>query len=254
MDTNKQLPVLRVHPRDLAPRALVVGDPQRAADAAQMLGKAKEVGNWREYRTFTGEYGGKRITVSSHGVGSAGAAVCFEELIHGGVKTLIRAGTCGAMVEEIDDGEFIIATGAVREDGTTPQLVPLSYPAIADRHVISALEAAAVAQGYPKPHMGIARTGAAFYPGVLPPQLEMWMAAGVVCVEMELATLLVIASLRGARAGGILVSDGNIPRALKVMKAGEVLDPFSYNPHREAVREGVRIMLRIALESLSQLE
>ncbi len=254
MNPDKQLPVLRARPRDLAPRALVVGDPKRAAEAAKKLTNAREVGNFREYLTFTGEYAGKPITVSSHGVGSAGAAICFEELIHAGVKTLIRAGTCGAMVESIEDGEFVIATGAVRDDGMTPQLVPLSYPAIADRHVVAALEAAAIANGYPKPHMGIARSVAVFYPGLLPPDLPMWLAAGVVATEMELAPLLVIAGLRGARAGGLFVSDGNAVRAMKAAQAGAVHDPFDYNPHREVVSKGVQVMLKVALDALTHLD
>ena len=253
MDSEKRLPILRARPCDLASHALVVGDPQRAVAAASLLSNAKEVGNFREYRTFTGEYAGKRITIASHGVGAAGASMCFEELFHGGVRTVIRAGTCGAMVEDIEDGELIVATGAVREDGTTPQLVPLSYPAVADRHVVSALETAAATQGCSRLHVGLALTQAVFYPGLLPLQHELWMSAGVVCVEMELATLLVIASLRGARAGGIFVSDGNLARDLKAVKAGEVIDPFAYNPHREVVSQGIQTMLRIALEALSRL-
>ena len=254
MDQDKQLPVLRVRPRDLAPLALVVGDPARAADAAQMLDHAQELGYWREYRTFAGEYKGKRIVVASHGVGSAGAAMCFEELIHGGVRTVIRAGTCGALVKETEDGEFIIATAAVREDGTTPQLVPLSYPAVSDYTVVAALYAAAVAEGYAKPHIGIVHTGAAFYPGVLMPETQMWMAANVMALEMELATLLVIASLRGARAGGLFVSDGNVAMEMEAAKAGQVMDPFDYNPHRDEVRQGVRVMLKVALEALARLD
>jgi len=179
--------------------------------------------------------------------------MCFEELFHGGVQTIIRAGTCGAMLEDIEDGELIVATGAVREDGATPQLVPLSYPAVADHRVICALEDAAAVQGYTKLHVGLALTQAAFYPGLLPLQHELWMAGGVVCVEMELATLLVIASLRGVRAGGIFVSDGNVARDLKAMKAGGLVDPFAYNPHREVVSQGVHTMLDIALKALSRL-
>jgi uridine phosphorylase len=118
MNRDMQLPLLRVRPRDLAPRALVVGDPAKATDAALVLDHAQELCYWRECRTFASEYKGRRIVVSSHGVGSAGAAVCFEKLIHGGVHTLIRAGTCGAVVKEIEDVEFMIATAAVRDDGT----------------------------------------------------------------------------------------------------------------------------------------
>jgi len=254
-DLGSRLPGVRAYAEDIATHALVVGDPNRAAAAAQHLDGAQEVGNWREYRTFTGHYKGKRITISSHGVGAAGAAVCFESLFYGGVRTVIRAGTCGAMQLGIDDGDFVIATGAVREDGTTPLLIPLTYPAVANYRVVQALESAATEAGFAEPHLGLVRTGAAFFPGLLPPQHDMWMKANVIATEMELAALLVIASLRGARAGGILVSDGNLAQSMEETKKGKVYDQFQdYNPHRDVVRNGVETMVRVALDALAHLD
>jgi uridine phosphorylase len=246
-DAEKTLPILKVRPADLAARALVVGDPERAAAAAALLDDAQEVGHFREYRTFTGSYQGKRITISSHGVGGAGASVCFEELSQGGVKTIIRAGTCGAMKAGIKDGDFIIGTGAIREDGTSPALMPLAYPAIADRQVTAAVIEAAREHGRPEPHEGIVLTQGFFYDGVMPPLVGQWLAIGanVVCVEMEFATLLVIASLRGMRAGGLFTSDGNMT---------EEADPLTYDPHRTVVKQGVETMLKVALRALAQLD
>ena len=245
-DPDKLLPLLKTRPSDLAPCALVVGDPKRAAFASELLTNAEEVGCNREYKTFTGVFADKRVTISSHGVGGAGASICFEELIQGGVKTIIRAGTCGAMRAGIQDGELIIGTGAIREDGTSESLIPIAYPAIADRHVISALEAAAAAQNYSRLHEGIILTQSYFYNGILPSTSELWLEAdsNVCAVEMELATLLIIASLRGVRAGGIFTSDGNLT---------EQADMLEYNPHRNIVEEGVRTMLKIALDALARL-
>jgi uridine phosphorylase len=243
---DKLLPILKTRSSDLASHALVVGDPERAALAAELLTNPKEVGYFREYRTFTGEFAAKRVTISSHGVGGAGASLCFEELIQGGVKTIIRAGTCGAMRKGIKDGELIVGIGAIREDGTSERLVPIAYPAIADRHVISALEAAAAAQGYTRYHEGIILTQGHLYHGILPSTLDMWLEAdaNVCAVEMELATLLIIAALHGARAGGIFTSDGNLT---------EEADPTEYDPHRSVVKQGVSTMLKIALDALARL-
>ena len=233
-DPDKLLPILKTRPSDLASHALVVGDPKRAAFAAELLTNSEEVGCYREYKTFTGEFAGKRVTISSHGVGGAGASICFEELIQGGVKTIIRAGTCGAMRE------------GIQEDGTSERLIPIAYPAIADRHVISALEAAAAAQYYSRLHEGIILTQGYFYNGILPHTTDRWLEADInVCaVEMELATLLIIAGLHGVQAGGIFTSDGNLTR-----KA----DRMEYNPHRNVVEEGVSTMLKIALDALARL-
>ena len=130
MEPDERLPILKVSPRQIAPRALVVGDPQRAAKAAGMLDRPEQVGKNREYRTFTGTYAGAQLTVASHGIGGPAASVCFSELFKAGVHTVIRAGTCGALVESIEDGQLVLATGAIREDGTSPNLIPLAYPAI----------------------------------------------------------------------------------------------------------------------------
>jgi uridine phosphorylase len=248
MDSNERLPILRVTPSQLAPRALVVGDPKRASQTAQLLTDADDIGNNREYRTFTGTYAGVPLTICSHGIGGPAASICFKELIQGGVKTIIRAGTCGALVETIDDGQLVLATGAIREDGTSTSLVPLAYPAIADRHIVQALEESASDQGYSPLHTGIVLTQSYLYPELLPTTTELWMKAGVVCVEMELATLLVMAGLHGVRAGGIFTSDGNLAR-----RDATDLDTSTYDPHRDVVSHGVQTMLTIALEALAHL-
>jgi len=248
MDPNEYLPMLRVTPRQLAPRALVVGDPARAAKAAQLLTDPDEVGYNREYRTFTGTYAGIPVIICSHGIGGPAASVCFKELFQGGVKTIIRAGTCGALVETIDDGQLVLATGAIREDGTSTSLIPLAYPAIADRHIVQALEESAADQGYNSLHTGIVLTQSYLYPDLLPTTTELWMKAGAVGLEMELATLLVMAGLHGVRAGGIFTSDGNLARR----KAPD-LESSAYDPHREVVTHGKQTMLTIALEALAHL-
>jgi uridine phosphorylase len=243
---EKNLPLLNVNATDLMPTALVVGDPQRAAAAAEYLDDVKELGYSREYRTFTGTYVGVPITISSHGVGAAGASICFDELMQGGVKTIIRAGTCGAMRPEIEDGELIIGTGAIREDGTSEKLVPIAYPAIADRHVVTALEDAAREAGCQSTHTGVVLTQGYFYPGILPHVARVWLNAKIdlYAAEMELATLLVIASIYGVRAGGIFTSDGNLTKEA---------DPLTYDPHRRVVKEGIETMVRIALEALVKM-
>jgi uridine phosphorylase len=244
-----RLPNLRALPAEIAPNVLVVGDPHRAEVAAQLLEGAQEVGNFREYRTFSGSYAGERVTIASHGVGSAGASICFQELFTCGVRHAIRAGTCGGMQATIRDGELIIAAAAVREDGTSPSMLPIQYPAFADRAVIAALESAAQRQRAAA-HTGVILTRPSLYSGLLPDGFELWMRAGILGVEMELAILLILASMNGVRAGGIFVSDGNIALA---RQSGKELDIFDYNPHREVIGLSVRTMLQIALDALVQL-
>jgi uridine phosphorylase len=249
MSKKDILPVLRASHDDIAPLALVVGDPKRAYEAAMMLDNMSEVGRFREYVTYTGNYNGTQITISSHGVGGGGASVCFEELIMGGVKVVVRAGTCGGMGKGIEDGEFVIGTGAIREDGISDQLLPIQYPAIADWNIVNALRELSITNGIALPIEGIILTQGPFYPGITPSTINQWLnpILNVVGVEMEFATLLTIAAIRGIRAGGLFVSDGNVEDHIDTINNNE------YNPHRDVVTSGVETMLRVALDALVSL-
>lgn len=159
------LSILQVNSEDLTPYAIVCGDPFRAEAISRKLDNARELSFSREYRTFVGEKNGVPITVVSHGVGSPGAAVCFEELIKGGVKTLIRVGTAGSYSADVPPGSLVVSTAAVREEGLTRQLVPHGFPAVADHAVTRALyEAASETDGLVK--QGITVTLDAFFQGV----------------------------------------------------------------------------------------
>lgn len=236
------LPLLRLRPEDVAERVLVVGDPARAARAAALLEDSAQVGSNREYVTYGGRFAGELITVTSHGIGSAGAGLAFEELARGGARILIRAGTCGALQDEIADGDAVIATGAVRDEGLTPRLVPAGFPALAHHEVIAALTDAAGGQGLPA-HTGLVLTSDLFYPSeALGLDWKPWQACRVQVVEMEAAALFVIAALHGAKAGAILAVDGNPTRAAQ--------DMSEYDPHRATVADAVDRILRAGLEAL----
>jgi uridine phosphorylase len=245
MEQENRLPTLRARPSQIAPLVLVVGDPNRAEEASHLLEGAEEVGNFREYRTFTGQYQGQRVTIASHGVGAGGANMCFHELFQCGLQAVIRAGTCGAMQPEMNDGDLVVGTGAIREDGVTAHMMPLSFPALADRHVQGALIAACRDEGIANPHEGIILSQSYFYPGVLPNECDFWLKTGLAAaVEMEFSLLLVMAATVRVRAGGIFVTDGNLTRTP---------DPNDYNPHRAVVQEGKARMLRVALNALVRL-
>ncbi len=235
------LPTLLVDPEELTSVAIVVGDPKRARDAATRLSDAREIGSNREYVTLSGSFEGHRIVVVSHGVGAAGANVCFTELIRGGVTTFIRAGSCGAIREGIADGELILASAAVREDAVSEHLIPLPYPAVPDRGLNSDLARVAASRGTAL-NEGLVVTEANFYPGSQPPRWRRYTDYGAIAVEMELASLFVVASMNGAKAAGILAVDGN----LVTERDPEMSD---YDPHREIVAKGVSAMLDIAVEA-----
>lgn len=232
---------LKVDPEQLPKRAIVCGDPKRAAWIAAKLANHRQIGENREYYSYAGVWKGTEVAVVSHGVGSPGAAVCFEELAKGGVQVIIRVGTAGSYQREIEPGSLVISAASVRQDGLTSQLVPAGFPAIADRRVVDALvQAAQAVDSGLRVAEGITLTLDAFYSGVLEFPHKLYQKAGVLAVEMENAALFVISALRGMKAGSILAIDGYAD--------ADLLE--EYNPHTETTAKAIEAEALIALDAV----
>jgi uridine phosphorylase len=115
------------------------------------------------------------------------------------------------------------------------------YPAVATADSVLALTAAAPAHKA-RAHRGVVWTRAAFSPMVRELPMAECLAARVIAVGMARATLLVFAALKGLRAGGVLVVDGNA--------TVDNTDPASYNPHRRVVVDAVARGGAVALDTL----
>lgn len=244
------MPILQIHSEDMPAYAIVCGDPARAEKISRKLEQARELAFSREYRTFVGLYEGVQIAVVSHGVGSPGAAVCFEELIRAGVTTLIRVGTAGSYTADYPAGSVIVSTAAVRTDGLTRQLVPDGFPAVADIGVTQALieaaheqESADAATFAGKVGVGITVTLDAFFAGVEEIPHRKYKQAGALAAEMEIAALYIVSTLRGARAGAIVAIDGFADSDLAA----------EYDPHTDAVGQAVEREINAALRALAAL-
>jgi uridine phosphorylase len=238
------LPILKADTADIPEKILVVGDPARVDAVNAHLDEVREISLNREYRTASGVYNGVKVGIVSHGVGSAGAGACFEELCQSGATRIVRAGSAGGMQKDVSAGSIVIATAAVREDGLSHKLVPPTYPAIASHDVLAAMRASAKSLGF-EYHEGLLLTSDLFYPhDVLGSDLPLWQRAGVTAVEMECATLFVICSLHGVETGAVLAIDGN------PMEQDEG-SMETYDPHQASVKDAVEKSILIALNSLT---
>ncbi len=196
---------VHIHPTAaLAPRALLPGDPGRALALAQLLLDEPRMFNHnRGLWGYTGTAAdGELMTIQSTGMGGPSAAIVMEELCDLGLQTAIRVGTCGALAADLALGDLLVADGALAADGTSRALGAGERVA-ADGGLVAALRSAA-GDGT---RTGTVVTSDLFYErggG----RGDDWRAAGALAVEMEAATLLRVAELRGVRAGCVLaVSD-----------------------------------------------
>ncbi|HZJ88433.1 MAG TPA: nucleoside phosphorylase, partial [Sphaerochaeta sp.] len=145
---------LHIKAGDVGRYVLLPGDPKRVPLIARHLEGAKLIADSREYVTYTGTLDGELVSVTSTGIGGPSAAIAMHELAACGADTFVRVGTCGGIAKEVLGGDVVIATAAVRAEGTSMEYAPIAYPAAADYQVVSAcVEAAEYLQ---KPyHVGV---------------------------------------------------------------------------------------------------
>lgn len=204
---------LRCAAHDLAPVILMPSNPAKANRIASMLDGASNVGRYREFVSWTGSWNRLPVSTVSTGIGCLSTAIAVEEAIRGGGKVLIRVGTCGgAWRADIPCGSLVIPTACIREEGTTTEYLPPSFPAVADVDVITILRTVSNELAYPN-IVGINRTHDAYYGSskgrerwaqVLESVRVDMARQPIVSSEMECAALFLIASLRGVRAGAVL--------------------------------------------------
>jgi uridine phosphorylase len=223
------------------------GDPGRVPLLAQRLEGARQVAANREFVSWSGELEGVQVTVTSTGIGCPSAAIAVEELHACGTDTFIRVGTAGGMQQDVLVGDLVVAEAAVRDEGTSPQYVPLGFPAVADPDVTLALREGARALDL-RHHVGVVHSKDSFYgqrePERMPVADELaarwraWIRAGVLCSEMEAAAIYVVARSLRARAGGLMLIAGN--QELK----GARRDAARLEPLLDGAIEGLRRLIR----------
>ncbi|MBR8700979.1 Uridine phosphorylase [Fusobacterium sp. DD29] len=206
---------------DVGKYVILPGDPKRCAKIAKYFDDAKLVADHREYVTYTGYLDGVKVSVTSTGIGGPSAAIALEELVKAGADTFLRVGTCGGMQKEIMGGDLVIATGAIRMEGTSKEYAPIEYPAVADLDIANALVGAAKELGK-KYHVGVVECKDSFYgqhePETKPVSYELmnkwnaWIRLGCKASEMESAALFIVGSYLNVRVGSSFLVVANQER------------------------------------------
>ena len=112
------------------------------------------------------------VTACSTGIGGPSAAIAMEELRKCGADTFIRTGTCGGIDLNVQSGDIVVATGAIRFENTSLEYAPIEFPAVADWEITNALVDATNAMGYPL-HIGASSARTAFTASIQPRRLPV---------------------------------------------------------------------------------
>ena len=206
---------------DVGEYVILPGDPKRCEKIAKYFDDAKLVADRREFTTYTGYLNGVKVSVTSTGIGGPSASIALEELVKVGAKNFIRVGTCGGMDLDVKSGDLVIATGAIRMEGTSKEYAPIEFPAVANYDIVTALINSAKKLNLPY-HVGVVEWKDSFYgqhsPELMPVNYELqnkwnaWLKLGCLASEMESAALFVVASYLKVKVGSIFLVVANQER------------------------------------------
>lgn len=218
MKTNDFQYHLQLKKGDVGRYVLLPGDPGRCERISRYLEKPILIASNREYKTYTGKLLNQKVTVTSTGIGCPSTAIAIEELVKIGADTFIRVGTAGSIQPDILTGDVAIISGAIRDEGTTLQYMPIEFPAVADIDVTLSLREAAQNLNL-RHHLGIAHSKDSFYGEVelrrmpiaaqLQERWNAWQMGGAIASEMETAVIFILGSIYRRRTGGVMLIIGN---------------------------------------------
>lgn len=223
----------QVGPGDIGRYVIMPGDPKRCEKIAKHFDNPVLVADSREFVTYTGTLDGVKVSVTSTGIGGPSAAIAIEELSKCGAHTFIRVGTCGGMQTEVCGGDIVIASGAVRMEGTSREYAPVEYPAVPDVTAMNALIQAAKELQVPY-HVGVVQCKDSFFgqhePEIMPVQYELenkwkaWIRMGCLASEMESAALFIAGSFLRVRVASCFLVVANQERAKTKLPNKQVHD------------------------------
>ncbi|MGB9843099.1 MAG: nucleoside phosphorylase [Caldisericia bacterium] len=234
-------PHIKCEKEDISEKIILVGNPDRAKRINSFFLKdSKLVNEYRCLLTYTGFYKNERITVATTGMGSPSTAIVLEELIKLGGKIFIRVGSAGGLNPLIQTGDMVIATAAIRDDGTSLKYLPIEFPAVPDFDLTNQLIRKAK-ENFEKVFYGIVISSDGFYVGYDDKTMKKFVESNVQAVEMESGIVFIVSQRRKVKASAIFVIDGNITLGKMKEKGKE-----------KEFNEGEYIASKIALDCLEE--
>lgn len=247
---------LQIKSGDIGKYVLLPGDPKRCRLIAENLNDSVLISDSREYVTYTGSLCGEKVSVTSTGIGGPSSAIAMEELVRAGADTFIRIGTCGGMQTDVKSGDLVIASSAVRAEGTSREYAPIEYPAVSDFEIVRHLKEAAKKLKH-NFHIGTVQCKDSFYgqhyastmpvAADLENKWEAWLRMGCLASEMESAAIFTVAQFLRVRAGCILLVVANQEREKKGLS-----NPVIHNTEA-AVKTAVEALKELISEDRNEL-
>ncbi len=225
---------------DVAPRVILTGDPQRAAElAARHLQGVRQTNGYRGLLGFRGERAGLAVTVQATGMGGPSTAIVVEELVRLGARAFVRLGTCGALDPSLALGDLVIASSACNLVGAARDLAGLEGHAAAPDPALLVALVQLAREREPGARCGPIASMDLFYD----PRTELHprlARLGVLALEMEASTVFTLGAIHRCPSACLLtVSD--------LVASRERASP-------EVIAAGVDRLAPLAFEALAGLD
>ena len=244
---NYPTPHINAKPGDFGQTVLMPGDPLRAKFIAEnFLTSPVLVNNVRGVQGYTGTYDGVRVSVMASGMGIPSIGIYSWELYSVfGVENIMRIGSAGALADELQLRDIVIAQGACTDSSWAGQYhLPGTFAPIADFRFLRTCVDIAEEMGA-RYQVGNLLSSDRFYGddgdmtgGWIGNQA--WKKMGVMAVEMEAAALYMNAARAGKRALAICTVSDHLLR--------------NENCTAEERQNGFTNMMKLALETAVKLE
>lgn len=198
---------LQFRPGDFGGTAIISGQPQRAKMCAEQLENPVKNFTFLGYTMWTGMYSGRKVTVGNGGFFSADSAFMTELVCAGGVDTLIRIGSCGAMREDIKIGDFIIVDSVLRGDGATRYYVDEEFKSTVDSDLTE--EMMMIFKNIGAAHKGGVWTTDALFKETKE-IVNSYIEQGAIAVDMVTSPFVTIANLYKKKAAVVMTVSDNL--------------------------------------------
>ncbi len=186
---------------EVAPHVLMPGDPLRATWIAEhFLDDARCYTEVRGMLGYTGTWRGEQVSVQGSGMGMPSISIYLNELFtEYDVQAVTRVGSCGALTEDLQLRDLVIASGACTDSAMNRiTFEGLDYAAVPDFDLMRKAWEAAQEQPVTT-KVGLVVSSDSFYHS-RPELTQRMVEYGVLAVEMEANALYTLAAKHRRRA------------------------------------------------------
>jgi len=205
-------PHIEAEKGEFAETVLMPGDPLRAKSLAKNhLEDVRLVNSVRNMLGFTGTFKGHPVSIMGSGMGMPSISIYAHELFdYYGVKQIIRVGTCGGLLADMQLGDLVLASASSTDSAMNRQrFSDWDFAASADPKLLWQLQDKANEKGLKFRVGNVFASDWFYHPDEL--FIEKVQKMGVLALDMESAALYALAQQHGRRALTILSVSDVIP-------------------------------------------